>query len=165
MIRRPPRSTLFPYTTLFRSINTAAVKRPDIIKEASDRFGSQCIVIAIDARRVRGLDKPDSWQVYINGGRAPVDLDAVSWAERAERLGAGEILLTSMDCDGTKDGYDIELTKRVSGAVNLPIIASGGAGMPEHLFDVLTKGNADAALAASIFHYKEFTIKDTKEYL
>lgn len=142
------------------SINTAAVKYPELIKEASSRFGSQCIVVAIDAKKT---DK--SWQVYINGGRTPVDLDAIAWAKKAEFLGAGEILLTSMDFDGTKEGYDLELTKKVTESVNIPVIASGGAGTLEHFYEVLTYAGADAALAASLFHYKELSIKEVKQYL
>ncbi|OIO37308.1 MAG: imidazole glycerol phosphate synthase subunit HisF [Candidatus Omnitrophica bacterium CG1_02_49_10] len=142
------------------SINTAAVKSPDLIRRSSERFGSQCIVIAIDAKRHK-----KSWQVYVNGGRTPVDMDAVKWAKEAESLGAGEILLTSMDSDGTKDGYDIALTRAVSEGVNIPVIASGGAGALKHLLDVFKDGKADAALAASIFHYKEFTIGQAKAYL
>jgi len=142
------------------SINTAAVKFPDLIAISSRRFGSQCIVVAIDAKR-----KNDSWQVFINGGRTPVELDAVSWAKKAEEFGAGEILLTSMDFDGTKDGYDLELTKRVAESVNIPVIASGGAGSLEHFYQVFTEAKADAALAASLFHYQELTIKQVKAYL
>jgi len=142
------------------SINTAAVKFPEIISEASAKFGSQCIVVAIDAKR-----QQDSWGVYINGGRTPVDLDAIEWAKEAAELGAGEILLTSMDYDGTKDGYDLELTRSVTANVNIPVIASGGAGRLEHFYDVLTKTGASACLAASIFHYGEYTIAEAKEYL
>jgi len=142
------------------SINTAAVKCPDLIMEASGKFGSQCIVVAIDAKK-----EGDSWQVYINGGRTPVEQDALDWAKDAARLGAGEILLTSMDYDGTKDGYDLTLTKLITEAVNIPVIASGGAGKPEHFYDVLAKAGADAALAASIFHYQEYSVRQIKEYL
>lgn len=142
------------------SINTAAVKRPDFINESSRRFGSQCIVVAIDAKRNR-----NGWQVYINGGRTPTGLDALLWAKEAAKRGSGEILLTSMDRDGTKDGYDIVLTRAVSEAVSIPVIASGGCGKPEHIYDVFKNGKADAALAASIFHYKEISIKEVKEYL
>jgi cyclase len=145
------------------SINTAAVKNPRLVKEASDRFGDQCIVVAIDAKLQKTEDK--KWEVYINGGRTPTGKDAVKWAKQVERLGAGEILLTSMDYDGTKDGYDLDLTKTIAQAVNIPVIASGGAGKPEHFYKVLTQGKADAALAASIFHYQEYTIKRIKEYL
>ncbi len=143
------------------SINTAAVKNPGLVTEASERFGSQCIVVAIDAKRKDKL----KWEVYINGGRTPTGLDALEWAKRVNKLGAGEILLTSMDYDGTKKGYDLELTRRVSEAVSIPVIASGGAGNLEHLYQALTEGKADAVLAASIFHYKEYTIKKAKEYL
>lgn len=143
------------------SINTAAIDRPDFIDESSRRFGSQCIVVAIDAKR-----KGDGgWEVYVHGGRTPTGLDAVKWAIEAESRGAGEILLTSMDRDGTKVGYDVELTRTISGAVGIPIIASGGCGSLEHIFEVLTKGEADAALAASIFHYREISIREVKEYL
>ncbi|NQT23649.1 MAG: imidazole glycerol phosphate synthase subunit HisF [Candidatus Omnitrophica bacterium] len=143
------------------SINTKAVKDPDFIKKASDRFGSQCTVVAIDAKK----EKEGKWQVYINGGRTPTGLDAVEWAKKVERLGAGEILLTSMDRDGTKDGYDIELTKKISESVGIPVIASGGCGSKEHFYEALTSGKADAALAASVFHFKEFSIKEVKDYL
>ena len=142
------------------SINTAAVKDPELVKKASEKFGSQCIVVAIDAKK-----KEANWEVYINGGRTPTGLDALEWGKKVEKLGAGEILLTSMDKDGTKDGYDIELTKAFSENLNIPIIASGGAGNLQHLHEVLTDGKADAALAASIFHFREYSIKDTKEYL
>ena len=142
------------------SINTAAVKNPSLIEKASRKFGNQCIVVAIDAKRKRGF-----WEVYIYGGRTPTGIDVVKWAKRVEKLGAGEILLTSMDKDGTEDGYDIELTKSVSEAVNVPVIASGGAGNPEHLYQVFTLGGASAALAASIFHYRKYSIKKVKEYL
>ena len=142
------------------SINTAAVKCPELIREASRKFGSQCIVVAIDAKKVK-----NGWQVYINGGRTPCDLEAVAWARKAAQLGAGEILLTSMDYDGTKDGFDIDLTNAVVNAVNIPVIASGGAGKLEHFYEVLSKAGADAALAASIFHYQEYSIKQVKEYL
>lgn len=142
------------------SINTSAVKTPVLVKDASDKFGSQCIVVAIDAKRTK-----DGWQVYINGGRTPAEKDAIQWAKEVEALGAGEILLTSMDYDGTKDGYDLELTKKITKAVNIPVIASGGAGTLEHFAQVLTEAGADAALAASVFHYKELSIKQVKEYL
>jgi len=142
------------------SINTKAVENPNLVKEASEEFGSQCIVVAIDAKR-----KDESWEVYIYGGTKPTGLDVLEWAKKVENLGAGEILLTSMDKDGTKDGYDLQLTRAVSEAVNIPLIASGGAGNLEHLFQALTEGKADAALAASIFHYGEYSIKETKEYL
>jgi cyclase len=149
------------------SINTAAVKFPQLISEAAKKFGSQCIVVAIDAKKTyNDIGSSDfHWQVYINGGRTPAELDALEWAKEAARLGAGEILLTSMDCDGTKDGYDLELTKAVADALNIPVIASGGAGKLEHFADVLTKAGADAALAASLFHYGELTIQGVKEYL
>lgn len=147
------------------SINTSAVKSPALIKESSKRFGSQCIVVAIDARcGVKTRDK-QAWEVFINGGRTPTGLDAVKWAKKAESLGAGEILLTSMDYDGTKEGYDIELTKRISESVKIPVIASGGAGNLEHLYEALTEGAADAVLAASIFHFRTYSIKDAKDYL
>jgi len=144
------------------SVNTAAVKDPEFIKKASDKFGSQCIVVAIDAKR--NSDKP-SWEVYVNGGRTPTGVDAVEWAINAEKMGAGEILLTSMDMDGTKNGYDIELTKAISGGVKIPVIASGGAGTMEHVYQALTRGGADAALLASCLHYGEFRIKELKEFL
>ncbi len=144
------------------SINTAAVKDPELINRASRRYGSQCIVVAIDAKRTD--DKP-GWAVYVNGGRTPTGVDALEWAKEAEKRGAGEILLTSMDCDGTKEGYDYELTRKVSEATNIPIIASGGAGRLEHFYDVFTVGRADAALAASVFHYREYSIDDVKRFL
>ena len=144
------------------SINTAAVKNPEFVTEASQRFGRQCIVVAIDVKQVPNSAK---WEVYINGGRTPTGLDAVRWAVEMEDRGAGEILLTSMDHDGTKDGYGIELNKTISESVNIPIIASGGAGKREHFYDVFTVGKADAALAASIFHYREISIREVKEYL
>jgi len=143
------------------SLNTAAVLDPNAIKEGADIFGSQCIVTAIDAKRVGS----GGWEVYIYGGRKPTGLDAVEWAEKAEEMGSGEILLTSMDFDGSKDGYDLELTRRVSEAVNIPVIASGGAGRPEHMYRAFVDGRADAALAASIFHYGDYTVKDVKDYL
>ena len=147
------------------SINTSAVKRPAFIKESSARFGSQCIVVAIDARcRIKTRNK-QKWEVYINGGRTPTGLDAVEWAKKAQRLGAGEILLTSMDYDGTKEGYDIELTKKISESVKIPVIASGGAGDLEHLYDALTDGMADAVLAASIFHFRTYSVGEAKNYL
>ncbi len=147
------------------SINTAAVKEPEFITKASRRFGSQCIVIAIDAKKVQGNFETPKWEVYINGGRTPTGLDAVAWARTMEKKGAGEILLTSMDRDGTKDGFDIELNRAISEAVNIPIIASGGAGKVEHFYDIFTRGKADAALAASIFHYRTISIQAVKEYL
>ena len=144
------------------SVNSAAIMNPNLIAEAADKFGSQCVVVAIDAKR-----NPDqkSWNIYKNGGRVDMGIDAVEWAMKADRLGAGEILLTSMDCDGTKAGYDIELTKIISENVSIPVIASGGAGKLEHFKDALTDGMADAALAASLFHFKELEIKQVKEYL
>jgi cyclase len=181
------------------SLNTAVVKNPEIIKEASGKYGSQCIVIAIDAKQVQDpqsiagnqnthpslvlpaprsltsseesvvegslLSPPYRWEVYLNGGRTPTGIDAVQWAKKAESLGAGEILLTSMDRDGTKDGYDILLTKAIVDAVNIPVIASGGAGKLEHFYEVIDQSGADAVLAASLFHYGELTIKKVKEYL
>ena len=143
------------------SINTSAVKNPELIAESSKVFGSQCIVVAIDAKKVG----PNHWEVFIHGGRTSTGLDAVGWAIEAQKLGAGEILLTSMDKDGTKDGYDIELTRAVVSSVNIPVIASGGAGSLEHLRDVFTHANADAALVASIFHYGEHTVREAKKYL
>ena len=143
------------------SLNTAAVKDPSLLSQGAELFGNQCVVLALDARR-RGTDK---WEVCVNGGRTPTGLDAVAWAEKAVALGAGEILLTSMDADGTKNGYDIPLTRAVAEAVPVPVIASGGAGTLEHFYDVLTLGKADAVLAASVFHYKQFTIRQVKEYL
>lgn len=143
------------------SINTAAVKYPDLIVESSSKFGSQCIVVAIDAKKLQA----PKWQVYINGGRTATDLDAVEWVKKAADLGAGEILLTSMDYDGTKDGYDLALTKSITDVVNIPVIASGGAGKLEHFYDCFTKASADACLAASIFHYQEYSVKQVKEYL
>ena len=144
------------------SINSAAINNPNLISEAADKFGSQCVVVAIDAkRRADG----SGWNVYKNGGRIDTGLDAIEWAMKAERLGAGEILLTSMDCDGTKAGYDLKLTRAIADAVSIPVIASGGAGKLEHFYDALTEGGADAALAASLFHYKELEIREVKEYL
>lgn len=144
------------------SINSAAVRNPNLITDAALRFGSQCVVVAIDAKK----NEKGSFDVYLNGGRINTNIDAIEWAEKAQKLGAGEILLTSMDCDGTKAGYDLELTRRVAEAVSIPVIASGGAGKMEHFSDVLSeKGKADAALAASLFHFKEMEIKDLKQYL
>lgn len=144
------------------SVNSSAINRPELIAEAADKFGSQCVVVAIDAkRRADG----SGWNIYKNGGRVDVGIDAVEWARKVCSLGAGEILLTSMDCDGTKSGYDIALTKAVAEAVSVPVIASGGAGTKDHFFDALTDGKADAALAASLFHYKELEIRDVKKYL
>ncbi len=155
------------------SINTAAVKNPGLIRESSKKFGSQCTVVAIDAKLQKTglssdichLTSDGKWEVYIDSGRTPTGLDALKWAKEVESLGAGEILLTSMDADGTKAGYDLELTKRVSESVDIPVIASGGAGNLEHLYQVLSEGKADAVLAASIFHYGEYTIKEAREYL
>lgn len=144
------------------AINSSAINRPELISEAADKFGSQCVVVAIDARR---RADGSGWNIYKNGGRIDVGLDAVEWAMKADRLGAGEILLTSMDCDGTKAGYDIELTRQVAENVSIPVIASGGAGTKDHFYDALTKGKADAVLAASLFHYKELEIMDLKNDL
>lgn len=143
------------------SVNSAAIMRPELISEAADKFGSQCVVVAIDAKR-----RPDGgWNIYKNGGRVDMGVDAVEWAMKADKLGAGEILLTSMDCDGTKNGYDLELTRTIAENVSIPVIASGGAGTKEHFYDALTEGKADAVLAASLFHYKELEISDLKGYL
>lgn len=147
------------------SINTSAVKNPDFIKKASARFGSQCIVVAIDARCMTKTRSKSEWEVFIHGGRTPTGLDAVKWAKKMESFGAGEILLTSMDYDGTKEGYDIPLTSRISEAVKIPVIASGGAGNVEHLYEALTDGKADAVLAASIFHFREYSVRQVKDYL
>lgn len=144
------------------SINSSAIVRPELITEAADKFGSQCVVVAIDARR---REDGSGWNVFKNGGRIDTGIDALEWAEKVNRMGAGEILLTSMDCDGTKSGYDIDLTSQVAEIVSVPVIASGGAGTKDHFYDALTKGKADAALAASLFHYKELEIRDLKEYL
>ena len=144
------------------SINSSAINRPELISEAADKFGSQCVVVAIDAKkRADG----SGWNIYKNGGRVDVGMDAVEWAEKVCKLGAGEILLTSMDSDGTKAGYDIELTRAIAEAVSVPVIASGGAGTKEHFYEALTEGKADAALAASLFHYKELEIREVKEFL
>ena len=144
------------------SINSSAINNPRLISDAADKFGSQCVVVAIDAgKRADGF----GWNIYKNGGRIDVGMDAVEWAMQADRLGAGEILLTSMDCDGTKAGYDIELTRQITENVSIPVIASGGAGTKEHFYEALTDGKADAALAASLFHYKELEIMDLKNYL
>ena len=144
------------------AVNTAAILNPELISRAADKFGSQCVVVAIDAKR-----RPDGsgWNIYKNGGRVDMGIDALEWAEKAYKLGAGELLVTSMDKDGTKDGYDIELTRRISELVKIPVIASGGAGNLEHFKDALTVGRADAALAASLFHYKELEISEVKQYL
>lgn len=144
------------------SINSSAINTPELIARAADKFGSQCVVVAIDARR---RADGSGWNVYKNGGRIDTGLDAIEWAKKANRLGAGEILLTSMDCDGTKAGYDVELTRRIADTVSIPVIASGGAGTMEHFYDALTEGKADAALAASLFHYKEMEIMELKDYL
>jgi cyclase len=146
------------------SINTAAVQHPDFVREAAERFGSQCIVVAIDARRIPDSD-PQTWEVYTHGGRNATGIDVIEWAQKMEQFGCGEVLLTSMDCDGTKDGYDIALTRAVSDAVDIPVIASGGVGNLEHIREGLVEGGASAALAASIFHFKEYTITECKEYL
>ncbi|MAV36161.1 MAG: imidazole glycerol phosphate synthase subunit HisF [Planctomycetaceae bacterium] len=146
------------------SINSAACRQPDFVREAAERFGSQCIVVNVDPKRVREQGR-EIWEVHINGGRVPTGLGAVDWAQRVEALGAGEIVLTSMDCDGTKDGYDLEITAAVSQAVSIPVVASGGAGCPEHLADAIEFGKADAALAASIFHFGEFSIEQTKRVM
>lgn len=143
------------------SLNTAAIKNPELVAEGAEKFGRQCIVLAVDARQ-SGANR---WEVFINGGRTPTGLDCIEWVKQAVGLGAGEILLTSMDKDGTKDGYDIALTRAVSEAVNVPVIASGGAGEMEHFYEVLTAGKADAVLAASVFHYGKFTVRQVKEYL
>lgn len=160
--------TVEDFRTLLRegadkiSINSAAIMNPDLIHDAAEKFGRQCVVVAIDARR-----RPDGsgWNIYKNGGRVDMGIDAVEWAMKADRLGAGEILLTSMDCDGTKAGYDIELTRTIAEHVSVPVIASGGAGTKGHFYDALTEGKADAALAASLFHYKELEIREVKRYL
>ena len=160
--------TVEDFRTLLRegadkiAINSSAINRPELICDAADKFGSQCVVVAIDARR---RADGSGWNIYKNGGRIDVGLDAVEWAMKADRLGAGEILLTSMDCDGTKAGYDIELTRQVAENVSIPVIASGGAGTKDHFYDALTKGKADAVLAASLFHYKELEIMDLKNDL
>lgn len=143
------------------SMNTPVVQDPDLVARAAERFGSQCIVVAIDAKRI----EPGRWEVYSHGGRTPTGIDAVQWAKKVEELGAGEILLTSMDGDGTKDGYDLELVRSVARATNIPVVASGGVGSPEHMLAGLTEGEADAALAASIFHFGEYSIKEVKEFL
>ncbi len=143
------------------SVNSAAIMNPNLVAQAADKFGSQCVVVAIDAKR-----RPDGgWNIYKNGGRVDMGIDAIEWAKKVCELGAGEILLTSMDCDGTKSGYDLELTRAVSDSVSIPVIASGGAGTMEHFYDALTTGGADAVLAASLFHYKEMEIMDLKDYL
>lgn len=143
------------------SVNSAAIDRPELITEAAEKFGSQCVVVAIDAKR----RQVGGWNIYKHGGRLDTGIDAIEWAKKVEKLGAGEILLTSMDCDGTKAGYDIELTRAIADAVSVPVIASGGAGTLEHFYDALTEGGADAALAASLFHYKELEIRQVKDHL
>ncbi len=159
--------TVEDFTALLRagadkiSVNSAALKKPAIISEAAEKFGSQCVVCAIDAKR----RETSGWTVYLNGGRVDTGKDAVEWAREATKLGAGEILLTSMDCDGVKNGYDLELTKAISESVNVPVIASGGAGKPEHFYDAFTRGKADAVLAASLFHFGEISIPELKDYL
>lgn len=180
MVRRVAETVFIPFTvgggirtvedfkTILRegadkiSINSAAIDNPDLIADAADKFGSQCVVVAIDARR---REDGSGWNIYKHGGRIDVGIDAVEWAMKANELGAGEILLTSMDCDGTKNGYDVELTRQISENVSIPVIASGGAGKMEHFYDALTEGKADAALAASLFHYKELEINTLKQYL
>ncbi|MDD6618367.1 MAG: imidazole glycerol phosphate synthase subunit HisF [Clostridiales bacterium] len=144
------------------SINSSAINNPQLVQDAAMKFGSQCVVVAIDAKR---REDGTGWNIYKNGGRIDVGIDAVEWAKKVEGLGAGEILLTSMDCDGTKAGYDIALTRAIAEAVSIPVIASGGAGTLEHFYDALTEGKADAALAASLFHYKELEIMEVKDYL
>ncbi len=180
MVRRVAETVFIPFTvgggirtvddfkTILRegadkiSINSSAINTPELISEAALKFGSQCVVVAIDARR---REDGSGWNIYKNGGRIDVGIDAIEWAAKVCKLGAGEILLTSMDCDGTKAGYDIELTRQISDAVSIPVIASGGAGTKEHFYDALTAGGADAALAASLFHYKELEIAEVKQYL
>lgn len=147
------------------SINSAAVKTPELVSQVSRWFGSCATVVNIDPKRIIGEDGRERWEVHINGGRIPTGLEAVEWAQQVEELGAGEIVLTSMDCDGTKDGYDLEITRAVSEAVSIPVVASGGAGKPEHLADAIIEGKADAALAASIFHFGEYTIEETKRVM
>jgi cyclase len=160
--------TVDDFRTLLRegadkiSVNSAAIANPRLVHDAAMKFGSQCVVVAIDAKR---REDKSGWNIYKNGGRVDMGIDAVEWAMKVESLGAGEILLTSMDCDGTKAGYDIELTRAVSDAVEIPVIASGGAGTKAHFYDALTAGGADAALAASLFHYKELEIREVKRYL
>lgn len=144
------------------AVNSAAIVNPALVSEAADKFGRQCVVVAIDAKR---RQDGNGWTIYRNGGRVDMEIDAVEWAMRAEQLGAGEILLTSMDCDGTKEGYDVELTRTISDNVSIPVIASGGAGTKEHFYEALTEGKADAVLAASLFHFKELEIADLKQYL
>jgi cyclase len=148
------------------SVNTAAVRDPSLIEKGAEKFGSQCIVLAIDAKKVQSpTSNVNKWEVYTHGGRTPTGLDAVEWAKKGEKLGAGEILLTSMDRDGTKIGYELELTRAIADAVQIPVIASGGAGTVEHIYDAFVRGRADAALLASLLHYRELTIKEIKDYL
>lgn len=149
------------------SVNTAAVRNPQLIREGAERFGAQCMIVAVDAKRraCEGEGQPLRWEVYLHGGRTPTGIDVIEWVQQAAELGAGEILLTSMDCDGQRDGYDLELTRAVAEAVNIPVIASGGAGTLEHLYEAFAIGKASAVLAASIFHFGEFTIGDAKAYL
>ena len=144
------------------AVNSAAIKRPELISEAAEKFGSQCVVVAIDAKR---RESNDGWNIYLNGGRVDTGIDALEWAKKAESLGAGEILLTSMDCDGTKAGFDVELTRTIADAVNIPVIASGGAGTLDHFVEAVSKGHADAVLAASLFHFKELEIREVKQYM
>ncbi|MFA4843358.1 MAG: imidazole glycerol phosphate synthase subunit HisF [Candidatus Margulisiibacteriota bacterium] len=150
------------------SVNTAAIKDPSLITRGAEKFGSQCIVVAIDAKRITNHEPRTTtpkWEVYTHGGRTATGLDAVEWAKKAEKLGAGEILLTSMDCDGTKNGYDLELTRAIADAVNIPVIASGGAGTKEHIYEAFSRGSADAALLASLLHFRELTIREIKDHL
>ncbi|UNC92901.1 imidazole glycerol phosphate synthase subunit HisF [Candidatus Contubernalis alkaliaceticus] len=144
------------------SLNTAAFENPTLVSQGAEKFGTQCMVVAIDAKKMEGKD---DWEVYLHGGRTPTGASALDWAQKVEELGAGEILLTSMDCDGGKDGYDLPLTSAIADRVGIPVIASGGAGTMEHFLDALTTGKADAALAASVFHYREFSVREVKEYL
>ena len=162
MVRKVAANVFIPFTVGGGIRTVDAINNPQLIHDAAQKFGSQCVVVAIDAKkRADG----SGWNIYKNGGRIDVGIDAVEWAKKAESLGAGEILLTSMDCDGTKAGYDIELTRTIAESVGIPVIASGGAGTLEHFYDALTEGKADAALAASLFHYKELEIREVKEYL
>ena len=168
LLRRGEKNAVDDFKALLRegadkiSINSSAINTPNLISEAAEKFGSQCVVVAIDAKK---REDGSGWNIYKNGGRIDVGIDAVEWAAKVEKLGAGEILLTSMDCDGTKAGYDLELTRAIAEEVSIPVIASGGAGNLEHFYDALTEGKADAALAASLFHYKELEIREVKEYL
>ncbi len=148
------------------NVNSAAVKRPELIAEASRAFGAQAVVLSMDVRRVEATAAtPSGYEIVINGGRTPMGLDAIRWAQRGEELGAGELVVNSIDADGTKEGYEINLTRRIAEAVTIPVVASGGGGKPEHLYDVLTEGKADAALVASMLHYGEYTVREIKEYL